>query len=585
MNGRTHSTHPPSLKAAQLSFEQCRDEILSNDYADFIVSSTRPAWLMGDPFGEICSQRMGKDFFSVHIPRERIPELSVERFGYGAFPACYTLIDTAALEASGILAIQQYPGLELMGRGVLMGFIDTGIDYTNSIFRRPDGTTRIAAIWDQTEQGGEMPSDIGYGSEYTEEDINRALRSGDPYEVVPSRDTNGHGTYVASVAAGNEDLAQGFCGAAPECDIAMVKLKPAKRYLKEFYFIREDSECYQENDIMLAVVYLYGLALKLERPLVLCLALGTNMGDHTGSSPLGIMLNNAGDTNNSGVAVGTGNEANMAHHYHGILNGPDRSEDVEIQVEEGCLGFTMEFWGQSPDVFSMSIISPTGQEEGRGSLSGGTASETYNFVFEQTKVHVDYRIVGGRSGSELIVLRFERPAAGIWRLRVGGTFIIAGGYNIWLPVEEFLTAPVRFLRPDPDTTLTEPSCAENVITTAAYNTATNGIYINSGRGYLRNGGIKPDLAAPGVDVYGGLPGNRFAARSGSSAATAVMAGAAALLLEWEVTANQNYSATSIDLKNHLIRGAATTPGVLYPNRSWGYGSLDLYGAFERLRRL
>lgn len=585
MTDRENKSQFALLKAAQLTSEQCREDIISNDYADFIVSTSRPAWLRDDPFGEICSQPLGRNFFSVHIPRDRIPELSIERFGYGAFPLCYTLIDTTALEASGIQTIQQYPGLELKGSGVLVGFIDTGIDYTNKIFRKADGTTRIKAIWDQTEQSGAMPPGINFGSEYSEEDINRALKAEDPYEVVPSRDVNSHGTYVASVAAGSEDADQQFCGAAPDCDIAVVKLKPAKQYLKEFYFIKEDSECYQENDIMLAVVYLYQLAFRLGQPLMVCIALGTNMGDHTGSSPLSSLLNNAADTNTTGIVVGTGNETNLAHHYYGTLDSTDMSEEVEIQVGEDCLGFTLEFWGQSPDIFSMTIISPTGQRTGRENLSGGTSSETYNFVFERTRVHVDYRIMGGRSGSELILMRFERPAAGIWKLQVGGILVIDGSYNMWLPVEEFLTTQVRFLRPNPDTTLTEPSSAKNVITAAAYNVSNNSIYINSGRGFARTGDIKPDLAAPGVGVYGGLPGNRFAARTGSSAATAVMAGAATLLLEWEVLRNRNDLVTTIDLKNSLIRGARVNAGITYPNKSWGYGSLDLYNTFERLRRI
>lgn len=577
--------HASGVEASQLTDGQCRNDIISNDYADFIVSSSRPAWLTGDPFGEICSLQISNNFFTVFIPRDQIPELTIERFGYGAFPLCFTLIDTAALEASGIQMIQQYPGLNLKGNGVLMGFIDTGIDYTNQIFRNPDGTTRIKAIWDQTDQSGETPEGIGYGTQYLEEDINRALEAEDPFSVVPSRDENGHGTYVASVAAGNTDTSQQFSGAAPEAAIAVVKLKQAKQYLKEFYFINEDSACYQENDIMIAVRYLFNLASQMGYPLVLCVALGTNMGDHNGNSPLSTMLDNAADTNSTAVIVGTGNEANMGHHFQGDLDLSNPSEDVEMQVGEGCKGITMEFWGQSPDIFSMTIISPTGQEAGRRNFSGGTASEVYHFVFEQTTVYVDYRIVGGRSGAELILLRFDGPAAGIWRLRVEGLLVIDGRFNMWLPVEEFLTAPVQFLRSDPDTTLTEPSCAENVISTAAYNTSNNSIYINSGRGFKRNGRIKPDLAAPGVSVYGGLPGNRFTSRTGSSAATAVMSGAAALLMEWEAVRKGNYNVTTIDIKNSLIRGARTNSGVLYPNKSWGYGSLDLYSTFERIRNI
>lgn len=141
-----------------------------------------------------------------------------------------------------------------------VGFIDTGIDYRNQVFRYSDGSTRIFRIWDQTVRSGKKPEGIGYGSEYTRVQINEALQQEDPLLVVPSMDTNGHGTFVAGVTCGSEDIANQFIGAVPLAEIAVVKLKEAKPYLRDFYFIPEGVPAYQENDIMMAVSYLDGLA-------------------------------------------------------------------------------------------------------------------------------------------------------------------------------------------------------------------------------------------------------------------------------------------------------------------------------------
>ena len=190
-----------------------------------------------------------------------------------------------------------------------------GIDYRNPLFRNIDGSTRIAGIWDQTVQTGTMPEGLDYGSEYTEEMINEALRFENPLEIVPSMDTNGHGTFIASVAAGGANLEQRFIGAAPEAELAVVKLKQAKSYLKDFYAIRQDAVCFQENDIMLAMRYLNALARKRNMPLVLCIALGTNLGGHNGSSLLSAMLDAYSSVENRSVVVSAGNGAVHRHHF------------------------------------------------------------------------------------------------------------------------------------------------------------------------------------------------------------------------------------------------------------------------------
>ena len=180
------------------------------------------------------------------------------------------------LAQTGSIRVQD-PPLSLQGAGVVMGFIDTGIRYELNVFRREDGSSRIMSIWDQTIQDGEPPEGFLYGTEYTRADIDQALQTEDPLRLVPSTDTDGHGTQMASVAAGSIiDQGLTFRGAAPQTDIAVVKLKEAKPYLREYYLVADDAAAYQENDIMEAVSYLERMAIALHRPVVIVLGIGTN---------------------------------------------------------------------------------------------------------------------------------------------------------------------------------------------------------------------------------------------------------------------------------------------------------------------
>lgn len=134
------------------------------------------------------------------------------------------------LVESGIEHIHTHPYMQLKGAGVAIAIVDTGIDYLHSAFIHPDHTTRILRIWDQTIDGT-PPAGFHLGHEYMAEDINRALQSEDPYSVVGHRDDNGHGTFISGVTAGY-DKAANFMGAAPEAELIIVKVKPAKRNLK-----------------------------------------------------------------------------------------------------------------------------------------------------------------------------------------------------------------------------------------------------------------------------------------------------------------------------------------------------------------
>ncbi len=556
---------------------ECEEAVYSNDYYDFILEHV----LQNRPVIKDCVQKINEIFEVAYLPRSSNLLLNIQNYEYTSIPKCYTLMDESALEASGILRIQNQPALSLKGQGVLIGFLDTGIDYENPVFRNSDGSTRIAAIWDQTDRSGTPPEKFIYGSEYLDRQINEALQLANPRELVPVTDPDGHGTFMASVAAGTQIPEQEFSGAAPYARIAMVKLKPAKDYLREFFFIPKSAEAFQENDIMAGLQYLNQLSQKLHMPMVVCFGLGTNMGSHTGVSHLASMLNTMTLRVGRAIVTAAGNEGNERHHYFGQMQEGQPYQNVEISVGERVEGFYVELWARAPQRFIVEIISPTGERmPSEYILSGG---REYRFLFENTKVTVDYRITGILDGAQVIYMRFENPSQGLWNIRVFPEADMASVFNMWLPMKEMVSGEVFFVRSNPDTTVTVPATSIVPISVGAYDVRDNSIYLRSGRGFTPNGLVKPDLVAPGVGVFGAGQRNQFTTRDGTSVAAAITSGAVALVLEWGIVRGNYTTITNNEIKNVLIRGAARDSKRIYPNKAFGWGRLDLYQAFEDFR--
>lgn len=562
----------------------CQEQILSEEYYDFIIGPSGDGDITRLSSEPLCEQHIGFWYKAVYLEREIAEPLTLDRFFYNSIPKCYTLLDMEAMNQAGISQVQNYPNLELKGEGVMIGFVDTGIDYENPIFRNADGTTRIAGIWDQTQQDGIAPRGFAYGSEYTQQMLNKALEQEYPVTEVPSVDMIGHGTFLASVSAGGPDLKQQFVGAAPKATIAMVKLKPAKNYLKQYYFIKENTPCYQENDIMAGIAYLNELAETKGLPLSICVALGTNMGGHNGRAPLVSVLDRYGNMSNRVVVIGGGNEANQRHHFLGKIETMSEKEEVEIRVGTDTTGYSMELWTTIPNVFTISLLSPSGERIPNIPIRVAK-SAVYEFVLDKTKVSIDYRLVVEKTNSELIFFRFEKPTPGIWKVIVEPLQLVDGIFHCWLPVTEFLTGEVYFLQSNPNYTLTEPASALTPITVSYYDGTNNSIAISSGRGYTRNEQIKPDFATVGVEVLGATSRNLFATRTGSSIAAGITAGASALVMEWIVYQLELFGVDSIQIKSLLILGTERDKTRAYPNREWGYGTLNLFRMFEELRQL
>ena len=259
-------------------------------------------------------------------------------------------------------------------------------------------------------------------------------------------------------------------------------------------------------------------------------------------------------------------------------------ERVEISVSEGVEGFIAELWAMAPELYEVDILSPTGERFHALPTAPDSHSE-YRFIFENTFVTVDYLLTGSNNSNELVYIRFRKPVAGIWVITVTARNFRDGCYHVWLPMSEMISGEVFFLHSNPYTTLTVPSDCDSSITVAGYNSKDGGIYAESGRGYTATGEIKPDLAAPAVDIYGPVGEGKFETRSGTSVATAIAAGAGALMLEWTGVRRNDVTATTANIKNYLIRGAVRDKSMEYPDRVWGWGQLDLYKTFENFRNV
>ncbi len=559
-----------------------REKIYSNDYFDLIIDYNGDLSIL-EQYDEYDIQIINFFLAVVHVPLSTISEDSISRIGYAVFPNLFGIISAAAIEASGIIRIRNIPSFQLRGRGVLIGFVDTGIDYTNPIFRHEDGTTRIVSIWDQTIDSDQPPSGMMYGREFTREQINNALLNENPSSMLPSKDEIGHGTMLAGIAAGNEVPEEDFFGVATEAEIIVVKLKPAKSNLKEFFRIPEDKLCYQENDIMFGYQYLINVATVLNKPLVICNAVDTSQYAHDGRGTMSGWLSL--QANNTGVAIVTavGNEGNARRHYSGIIDPALGYNTVELNVGMGETGFTMEIWGASPNLYTIDITTPSGEYVPRMDMK---LNETriLTFIFEATIIFLDYTLVEAQSGDQLIILRFSDPVPGIWRFNVYGRGIAPLVFNIWLPMNDFIKEDTYFIHSDPRLTLLSVACAPIPISVTAYDVVNDSLYLDAGRGYTSIGYIKPDIAAPGVNITAPSLEQSFLQVTGTSAAVAHTAGVAAMLFEWGIVNGRYPQMSTQDMKVFMMRGARRNRSMEYPNRDWGYGILDVYNVFESLRR-
>ena len=175
-----------------------------------------------------------------------------------------------AREASCILPVQAGSN-GLTGKGILVGVVDSGVDFFHPDFRNEDGSSRILRLWDQSINGN-PPEGYTRGTEYTKEEIDEALVLGETEgrRLVPSRDVSGHGTAVLGIAAGNGTVSEGVNrSVAYESEILVVKMGNAGT-----------NSFPRTTELMEGIDYLVRQAAALGKPIAINISFGNNYGSH-----------------------------------------------------------------------------------------------------------------------------------------------------------------------------------------------------------------------------------------------------------------------------------------------------------------
>ena len=552
------------------------NKIVSEDYADIIIQNR----FIDNTADAI---PLNSKISMINVPVSEINNCSFNVYGYQAFPFCYSIESILSLNASRITNVQKSPNLNLRGQGVMVAIIDTGIDYQHEAFKNADNTSRIYSIWDQTineDVNVNENKNLLYGKEFTRESINEALASNNPFEIVPTIDEIGHGTAIAGIIAGNESIENNFRGVVPDAELIVVKLKQAKIVTKTMHAISENVRCFQETDIIFAINYVKQKAELLNRPIVICLAIGTNQGSHDGRGVLSHYLSEISDIAGICVVISAGNEGVSRRHFYGLLTSNVTYNEFQIRVSKDEPSLSMELWKDSPSRIAVDITSPTG-EYIKPIYPALNSCIEHKFIFIPTNVWVNNYLIESNSGDQLVLIRFFYPSDGMWKIRVYNIDNQTTDYHVWLPASGIISEDTYFLDSNPDTTITSPGNSYIPLTITAYNHQNNSIYYAASRGLTRSGILKPELAAPGVDIVCPTLNNKYGSLTGTGAAAAHASGIAAMLLEWGIIKGNHTAMDGFDVKSMLIRGAKKNSDDSI-NNIWGYGKIDAYGVFEAL---
>ena len=474
--------------------------------------------------------------------------------------SCLSTIQTSSGSGTGGVGAGAgvISGLEsgLTGRGVLVAVIDSGIDYFHPDFRNPDGTTRIGLLADQDRD-----------RIYTREEINAALETGSrtsALALVPSTDPSGHGTAVAAIAAGNGREGNGvYRGVAYESELMVVKLGTPLT-----------DSFPRTTQLMKALDLVVRRAQDMNRPLAVNISFGNTYGSHDGTSLLETFINDMSGIGRNVIVAGTGNEGTGAGHRAGSLV-MGQEENAQLSIAPYETGMGVQLWKSYVDQFSIRLVTPSG--EVIGPIDSRLGPQTLRYG--GTRILIYYGKPSPFSRAQEVYFDFlpvrDYLDSGIWTFRLTPERIVTGRYDMWLPSRGLLNPSTRFLRPVPETTLTIPSTAANVISVGAYDDSYRAYADFSGRGFTRQTQqVKPDLAAPGVDIVTARRGGGYEAVTGTSFAAPFVTGSAALLMQWGILQGNDPFLYGEKVKAYFTRGARHLPGYdVWPNERLGYGTL------------
>jgi hypothetical protein len=497
------------------------------------------------------------------------------------------------------------------GRGVLLGDVDTGIDFTSSDFDDSLGQTRILYIWDQTDVAGPGPAAFGYGSEWTKSQIDNTPAS------VRHRDTNGHGTEVAGVMIGNGSstgcgqAAYRFVGVAPEA---------------KFIEVATD---FTDTGIIDGVNYIFQKAAALGMDCVVNLSLGSNYGPHDGT---GMLSQAVGALTGPGRIVIASSGNAQADGLHGKLVttsqtvGTDRFQ-VTVPAYTANAGifndyFLVTGWYDPTASLTIRVKGPTAADTLSVGLGGAkdrnlTVASGKGGKLFMVNQNASQGYAGTATGRQFEIQVYDSvstspPRNGVWEIDVvpNNPASIGKRVDIWVYADQFgaagAAASVTFNR-DNTTMVGEPADADSVIAVGAHTTKASWASCLSGScsyssapivntiasfscvGPRRDGVIKPELTAPGYGVATthssfsaamvscDADDNTHGVTQGTSFSAPHVSAAAGLFLMYQPHSSPSKIRQSFE--SHARVDAAT--GAV-PNGTWGYGKLDIYATIDHV---
>ncbi|MBN9647450.1 S8 family serine peptidase [Terrisporobacter glycolicus] len=468
-----------------------------------------------------------------------------------------------ANEEIGVNFFKNNPNISLSGKGVLIGLIDTGIDYLHPDFIYDDNTTKIVSLWDQSKDG-KPPEGFFIGSEYTREDINNAILNNDSSLSV---DDEGSGTMLAGICAGMGKVNKNYVGVAEDAELVIVKMgKVDGNY----------------NDAMVTggFEYIKQKARELQMPVVVTFGFGSN-------SLVGISQRDLTELTfyEKGVSLvnAAGNEGNTDTHNSGRLLYTNDVKTIELEVNNFEESINIEIWLNKPDIARAAVLSPSGELTRDVDVSiGNTVVGILDL--ESTIYSITYIFPTLFSGQQQVIINLTNVPKGIWKIVLTGQYIIDGEYNAYLPNRALLKPGTKFTNSDPNKTINYPATYNDNVTVGAYNTLNNSIWPSSSRGNTINNLLKPDIVAPGVNIIAPYPGGGYATITGTAPAAAYTSGCIAYLLQNNFV-KENYPRLAYvqKIRTYLRAGATRLDNISYPNNNLGYGFLNIKGAFYQLR--
>lgn len=532
-----------------------------------------------------CGDILNRKFAIISVKSTQLNQLLIDvpSILFVNFRNMYVLESTSAESTSNFEPYKLNPYLLLSGTGVIVGIVDTGIDYLNKEFILENGISRIETIWDQSAPTTTDES-VFIGASYSNEQINKALDASrenkDPYEIVPSKDTIGHGTKLAGII-GARGYNNEFRGIAHDCTFAIVKLLESASFKRDLMLNGINVPVYNNSEIVAGLEYLRQYAAKVHKPIIILLGLGATDYSHDGTTLFSRYVNDLATYRGLVVVTGTGNEADSEGHTSGNILNTGEIKTSELKIVQPLNNLTFRIWIRKSNKFDLNVISPSGQSS-KFINTKIKYTEKINYLLEDTSLTINFYVPDNITGLQVIKLSFSNIKPGIWSIQLRGDYVTDGRYDIWLPPAQTLPPDTKFLRPDPNNTLTIPSAAKKVIAVGYYNQTNNSIASASGNGYPLNSYIKPDVVAPGINILTTSINNSITTISGSSAAAAIAAGACALLVQWGIVDKNDPTMYSTKIISYLITGASRINNYVYPNQFWGYGVLDFNGIFNTL---